>query len=65
VVSGLIARLVGPDAPAHAARTAARAEDVGFQDVTTTYRPQSGAYEVRGELPDETAQRTVDRILGR
>lgn len=65
MVSSLIARLVGPAANAHAARTEEKAVNAGFQDVTTTYRPQSGAYEVRGELPDETAQRTVDHILGR
>jgi hypothetical protein len=61
----LIARLVGPNAPEHAARTEEKAAQAGFQDVTTTYRPQSGAYEVRGDLPATEAQRTVDHILGR
>lgn len=61
----LIARLVGTNAATHAARTEAKAEAAGFVDVHTTYRPASGAYEVRGELPDSEPDRTIDRILGR
>jgi hypothetical protein len=62
---GLIARLVGPSAPQHAARTAEKAEAAGFENVQTTYRPQSRAFEVSGDLPDTEPQRTIDRILGR
>ncbi|MEU4296381.1 hypothetical protein [Kitasatospora aureofaciens] len=51
-----------------AARIAATADDarqLGFENVETRYEPQTGYHTVSGELPAETAQRTVDRILGR
>ncbi|MGW2371713.1 hypothetical protein [Kitasatospora sp. NPDC001683] len=56
------------DQPGAAARIAATAEDarqLGFERVETRYEPQTGFHTVSGELPAESAQRTVDRILGR
>jgi hypothetical protein len=61
----LIARLVGAAAPQHAVHTAEKAEAAGFENVQTTYRPQTRAFEVSGDLPDAEPQRTIDRILGR
>jgi hypothetical protein len=61
----LIARFDGNDAPGRAARTEAKAEQAGFVNVETTYRPGTREFEVSGDLPATEAQRTVDRILGR
>lgn len=61
----LIARLDGANAATRTARVVEKAEAAGFENVATTYRPQTGAYEVSGELPAATAQRTIDHILGR
>ncbi|MFF0409104.1 hypothetical protein ACFYUY_01545 [Kitasatospora sp. NPDC004745] len=51
-----------------AERVAATAEDarsLGFSNVETHYEPQTGFHTVTGDLPAATAQRTIDRILGR
>ncbi|WP_354643890.1 hypothetical protein [Kitasatospora camelliae] len=51
-----------------AGRIAATAEDaktLGFENVQTGYDPRTGMHTVTGDLPAATAQRTIDRILGR
>ncbi|MFG3051860.1 hypothetical protein ACGFZP_13045 [Kitasatospora sp. NPDC048239] len=56
------------DQPGAAAQIAATADDartLGFENVATHYEPQTGHHTVTGDLPAATAQRTVDRILGR
>lgn len=61
----LIARFDGRNAPARTDACTTKAQQAGFVNVEATYRPQTGTYEVTGDLPATTAQRTVDRILGR
>jgi negative regulator of sigma E activity len=54
--------------PGAAARTVATANDavkLGFTNVETHYLPQTREHTVTGDLPATTAQRTIDRILGR
>ncbi|MEU8920347.1 hypothetical protein AB0D10_05325 [Kitasatospora sp. NPDC048545] len=54
--------------PGAAALIAATAEDarlLGFENVRTHYEPPTGYHTVTGDLPAATAQRTLDRILGR
>jgi hypothetical protein len=56
------------DKPGAASIIAATAEDakaLGFENVQTHYEPQTGHHTVTGDLPAATAQRTIDRILGR
>jgi len=52
-------------APAQAVATAEDARRLGFENVQTHYEPQTGHHTVTGDLPAATAQRTIDRILGR
>jgi predicted aspartyl protease len=47
------------------AATAADARRLGFENVETHYEPQTGHHTVTGDLPAATAQRKIDRILGR
>jgi hypothetical protein len=54
-----------PGAAAQIVATANDAVKLGFTDVQTHYLPQTGEHTVTGNLPATTAQRTIDRILGR
>ncbi|MFD0405562.1 hypothetical protein [Kitasatospora sp. NPDC127116] len=56
------------DTPGAAAQITATAEDarsLGFENVETHFEPQTGLHTVTGDLPATTAQRAIDRILGR
>ncbi|MEU6233823.1 hypothetical protein [Kitasatospora sp. NPDC047058] len=56
------------DKPGAASTIAATADDartLGFENVQTHYEPQTGHHTVTGDLPAASAQRTIDRILGR
>ncbi|MEV7770534.1 hypothetical protein [Kitasatospora sp. NPDC086791] len=51
-----------------ASQIAATAEDarvLGWENVETHYEPLTGYHTVTGVLPATTAQRTIDRSLGR
>lgn len=61
----LIARFSGPKAPAQAVHTADKAQQAGFVDVQTHYTPPTGEHSVTGSLPEQSAGRTVDNLLGR
>jgi len=52
-------------AAAQAVATADDARRLGFENVETHYLPASREHTVTGDLPATTAQRTIDRILGR
>ncbi|MEV8324557.1 hypothetical protein [Kitasatospora sp. NPDC056731] len=56
------------DKPGAAAQITATADDaraLGFENVETHFEPQTGHHTVTADLPAATAQRTIDRILGR
>lgn len=60
--------IIRDDKPGAAAIIAATADDaraLGFTDVETHYSPTTREHTVTGALPATTAQRTIDRILGR
>ncbi|OKI16599.1 hypothetical protein [Streptomyces sp. CB03911] len=54
-----------PGAAAQAVATARDARQLGFTNVETHYLPATREHTVTGDLPATTAQRTIDRILGR
>lgn len=54
-----------PGAAAQTVATANDARQLGFTDVETHYSPTTREHTVTGDLPATTAQRTINRILGR
>jgi hypothetical protein len=54
-----------PGAASRIAATAADARKLGFENVETHFEPETGLHTVTGDLPAASAEKTIDRILGR